>query len=244
MAATTNPSLKSKVAIVTGAGRGIGRAIALALGRGGARVALAARSDGEIRSVAEEIRAQDGDALALAVDLSRDDDIERLVKQTAKEWGPVDILINNAGWGKTASVVNSRVEDWDRTFQINLRAPMVLSRLVLPAMIERKSGAIINIGSISSKAGTANTSAYSASKFGILGFTQSLFEEVREYGVKVAIILPGFVDTPLIPVNRRLDRSRMIQPRDIADAVMYVLTTPATACPVEMTIRPQQTPYR
>ncbi len=236
--------LKGKVAIVTGAGRGIGRAVALALGEAGARVALAARSEGEIRSVAEEIRAKNGQALALAADLARDEDIERLVQQTVKEWGPVDILVNNAGWGKTARVVDSRVEDWDRTFQINLRAPMVLTRLVLPAMIQKKAGAIINIGSISSKAGTANTSAYSASKFGILGFTQSLFEEVREHGIKVSILLPGFVDTPLIPLNKRLDRSKMIQPGDIAQAVLYVLSTPANSCPVEMTIRPQQTPYR
>jgi 3-oxoacyl-[acyl-carrier protein] reductase len=239
-----NSLLKGKVAIVTGAGRGIGRAIALALGEAGARVALAARSEEEIRSVAQEIRAKNGDALALKADLSRDEDMERMGAQTTREWGAVDILVNNAGWGKTAPVASSRVEDWDRTFQINLRAPMMLTRLVLPAMIERKAGAIVNIGSISSKAGQANTSAYSASKFGILGFTQSLFEEVREFGIKVSIILPGFVDTPLIPLNKRLDRSKMIQPRDIADAVLYVLNTPVTACPVEMTIRPQQTPYR
>ncbi|HTM07659.1 MAG TPA: SDR family oxidoreductase [Verrucomicrobiae bacterium] len=238
------PSLRGKIAIVTGAGRGIGRAVALALGEAGIRVALAARSEEEIRSVAQEIRRKDSDAIALAADLTRDADMERIVKQTVSEWGDVDILVNNAGWGKTSSVVNSRVEDWDRTFQINLRAPMVLTRLLLPAMIEKKFGAIINIGSISSKAGQANTSAYSASKFGILGFTQSLFEEVREYGIKVSIILPGFVDTPLIPVNKRLDRSKMIQPRDIGDAVLYVLSTPSNACPVEMTIRPQQTPYR
>jgi len=239
-----NPSLKGKVAIVTGAGRGIGRAIALAIGEAGARVALAARSEEEIRSVAQEIRAKDGDALALKADLSRDEDMERMVAQVTREWGAVDILVNNAGWGKTAPVASSHVADWDRTLQINLRAPMMLTRLVLPAMIERKSGAIVNIGSISSKAGQANTSAYSASKFGILGFTQSLFEEVREFGIKVSIILPGFVDTPLIPLNKRLDRSKMFQPRDIADAVLYVLNTPITACPVEMTIRPQQTPYR
>jgi 3-oxoacyl-[acyl-carrier protein] reductase len=236
--------LKGKVAIVTGAGRGIGRAIALGLAESGARVGLAARSEGEIRSVADEIRGKHGDALAIAADLSRDEEIERLVKQTTKEWGPVDILVNNAGWGKTATVADSRVEDWDRTFQINLRAPMVLTRLVLPGMMAKKSGAVINIGSISSKAGTANTSAYSASKFGILGFTQSLFEEVREYGIKVSILLPGFVDTPLIPLNKRLDRSRMIQPRDIAEAVLFVLSTPVNSCPVEITIRPQQTPYR
>jgi 3-oxoacyl-[acyl-carrier protein] reductase len=237
-------SLNGKVAIVTGGGRGIGRAIALALGDAGARVALAARSEEEIRSVAQEIRTKNGDALALKADLTRDEDMERMVAQTTREWGTVDVLVNNAGWGKTAPVASSRVEDWDRTFHINLRAPMMLTRLVLPAMIERKAGAIVNIGSISSKAGQANTSAYSASKFGILGFTQSLFEEVREFGIKVSIILPGFVDTPLIPLNKRLDRSRMIQPRDIAEAVLYILNTPVTACPVEMTIRPQQTPYR
>ena len=237
-------SLTGKIAIVTGAGRGIGRAIALALGRAGARVVLAARSEAELRGVAEEIRGGDGDALVLPTDVTRDDDMESLVKRTLKEWGSIDILVNNAGWGKTGPVVNSKVEDWDVTLQVNLRAPMVLSRLVLPAMLEKKSGAIINIGSISAKAGQANTAAYSASKFGLLGFTQSLFEEVREYGVKVSVIHPGFVDTPLIPQNKRVDRSKMIRPEDIAETVLFVLSSPPNSCPVEITVRPQQTPYR
>ncbi|HEY2988211.1 MAG TPA: SDR family oxidoreductase [Candidatus Binatia bacterium] len=237
-------SLSGKIAIVTGAGRGIGRAIALELSRAGARVALAARSEPELRAVAEEIRGGDGDALVLPADLTRDDDMERVVKQTQQEWGSIDILINNAGWGKTAPIVNSKIEDWDRTLQVNLRAPMILTRLVLPVLIEKKSGAIINIGSISAKAGQANTAAYSASKFGIAGFTQSLFEEAREYGIKVAAIHPGFVDTPLIPLNKRVDRSRMIRPEDIAAAVMFILSSAPNSCPVEMTIRPQQTPYR
>jgi 3-oxoacyl-[acyl-carrier protein] reductase len=237
-------SLTGKVAIVTGAGRGIGRAIALALGRAGARVALAARSEAELRGVAEEIRGGDGDALVLPTDVTRDDDMESLVKRTLKEWGSIDILVNNAGWGKTGPVVNSKVEDWDATLKVNLRAPMILTRLVLPSMLEKKAGAIINIGSISAKAGQANTAAYSASKFGILGFTQSLFEEVREYCVKVSVIHPGFVDTPLIPQNKRVDRSKMIRPEDIAEAVLYVLSSPPNSCPVEITVRPQQTPYR
>ncbi|HEX9445396.1 MAG TPA: SDR family oxidoreductase [Candidatus Binatia bacterium] len=237
-------SLSGKVAIVTGAGRGIGRAIALALSHAGARVALAARSESEIRAVAEEIRGRDGDALVLPTDVTRDEELERLVKQTLKEWGAIDFLINNAGWGKTAAMVNSKIEDMDRTFQVNLRAPMVLSRLVLPEMIGKKSGAIVNIGSISGKAGQANTAAYSASKFGLIGFTQSLFEEVREDGVKVAVILPGFVATPLIPPNKRLDRTKMIQPEDVAEVVLFVLSSPANSCPVEITVRPQQSPYR
>ena len=236
--------MTGKVAIVTGAGRGIGKAIALALSQAGSRVVLAARSELELRAVAEEIGGKNGEALVVPTDLTRDEDMERLVKQTLEEWDSIDFLVNNAGWGKTAPVVNARTEDWDRTFQVNLRAPMVLSRLVLPTLIEKGEGAIINIGSVSGRVGQANTAAYSASKFGLIGFSESLFEEVREYGIKVAVILPGFVDTPMIPPARRLDRSKMIRPEDIAQTVLFVLTSPAAACPVEITVRPQKSPYK
>ncbi|MEK7210047.1 MAG: SDR family oxidoreductase, partial [Candidatus Binatota bacterium] len=156
----------------------------------------------------------------------------------------VDYLINNAGWGRTAPVSKAKVEDWDRTLQVNLRAPMILSQLVLPTLIEKGEGAIINIGSISARAGQANTAAYSASKSGLIAFTESLYEEVREYGIKVAVILPGFVDTALIPPTRRLDRSKMIRPEDIAQTVFFVLTCSPNCCPVEIAVRPQRTPYR
>ncbi len=177
-------------------------------------------------------------------DLRRDDEIDRLVETGRREWGSVDILINNAGWGRKASVVRARVDDWDETFRINLRAPMILSRLLLPSMIAKQCGAVINIGSISGKSGEANASAYAASKFGLIGFTQSLYEEVREYGIKVAVILPGYVDTALIPATRQVDRSKMIRPEDVAAAVRFVLETSPAACPVEITMRPQRTPYR
>jgi short-subunit dehydrogenase len=156
----------------------------------------------------------------------------------------VDILINNAGWGRRAPVMRASAADWDQTFRLNLRAPMILAQRLLPAMIEKGQGAVINIGSVSGKSGEANGAAYSASKFGLIGFSQSLYEEVREHGIKVSVILPGFVDTPLIPPNRQLDRTKMIQADDIAQSVIYVLRSPATACPVEITVRPQRTPYR
>ena len=237
-------SLTGKVAIVTGAGRGIGKAISLVLSGSGARVVLASRSESELRAVAGEIRNQDGDALVVPTDLTRDEEMDRLVRETLEQWGTVDYLINNAGWGKHSPVAKARVEDWDQTFQVNLRAPMVLSRLVLPILMGKKAGAIINIGSISGKAGQADTAAYSASKAGLIAFSESLYEEVREYGIKVAVILPGFVDTPLIPPNRKLDRSKMIRPEDIARAVFFVLTCPPGCCPVEITVRPQRTPYK
>lgn len=235
--------LAGKVAIVTGASRGIGRAISILLAQSGSRVVLAARSEPQLKSVSEEISSQNGEALVIPTDLTVDEEMERLVQQTLNEWGSVDVLINNAGFGKVAPVVKAKVSDWDETFRVNLRAPMFLSKLVLPTMMERGEGSIINISSVSGKSGQANGSAYSASKFGLIGFTQSLYEEVREYGIRVAAICPGFVDTPMIPQMRRLDRSKMIRPEDIARTVLFILTSPPTVCPVEITVRPQRTPY-
>ena len=235
--------LAGKVAIVTGASRGIGKAISILLAQSGSRVVLAARSEPQLKSVREEISSQNGEALVIPTDLTVDKEMEQLVQQTLKEWGSVDVLINNAGLGKVAPVVKAKVSDWDETFRVNLRAPMFLSKLVLPTMMEKGEGSIINISSVSGKSGEANGAAYSASKFGLMGFTQSLYEEVREYGIRVAAICPGFVDTPLIPQMRRMDRSKMIRPEDIAQTVLFVLTSPATACPVEIIVRPQRTPY-
>jgi 3-oxoacyl-[acyl-carrier protein] reductase len=237
-------TLEGKVALVTGAGRGIGRATALRLARAGCRVSLAARTAAQLNDVHKEIQDGGGEAIAIPTDLTLDQEIERLTEESQKAWGTVDILINNAGWGKRAPVVKANVQDWEQTFRLNLRAPMLLAKLLLPNMIAKGEGAIINIGSVAGKTGEANGAAYSASKFGLIGFTQSLYEEVREAGVKVAVILPGFVDTPLIPASRQMDRGKMIQADDIAETVYFVLTSPATCCPVEITVRPQKSPFR
>jgi 3-oxoacyl-[acyl-carrier protein] reductase len=208
------------------------------------RLALTARTRQQLEEVKQEILGRGGEAIAVPADLTRDEDIALVVNDCQKAWGTVDFLVNNAGWGKRAAVVQAKAEDWDQTLRLNLRAPMMLSRLVLPMMIAKNGGAIINIGSVSGKTGEANAAAYAASKFGLMGFTQSLYEEVREYGIKVAVILPGFVDTPLIPVTKQLDRTKMIRAEDVAECVGFVLTAPPTCCPVEITIRPQKTPYR
>jgi 3-oxoacyl-[acyl-carrier protein] reductase len=237
-------SLDGKIALVTGAGRGIGKAVALSLAKLGCHLVLAARTTVELEKVRLDIQNDKGIAIAIPTDLTRDEDIDTLVRESEREFGGVDILINNAGWGKRASVVRAKIEDWDQTLRVNLRAPMLLAQKFLPAMLAKGEGAVINISSVSGKSGEANGAAYSASKFGLIGFTQSLFEEVRERNIKVAVILPGFVDTPMIPPVKHLDRSKMIQADDVAQAILYILKAPATACPVEITIRPQQTPYR
>jgi 3-oxoacyl-[acyl-carrier protein] reductase len=236
--------LGDKVAVVTGAGRGIGKAIALTLARCGCRVVLSARTVAQLEDVRREIEQGGGAARAVPADLTRDEAVDTLAAESRRVYGTVDILINNAGWGKRAPVVKIDVKDLDQTVRLNLRAPILLAQRLLPDMIAKKEGAVINIGSVSGKTGEANGAVYSATKFGLIGFTQSLYEEVREHGIKVSIILPGFVDTPLIPPTRQLDRSKMIQPGDVAQAVHYILTSPPTSCPVEITIRPQQSPYR
>jgi len=237
-------SLAGKIAFVTGAGRGIGRAVASHLAECGCRVILTARTLAQLEQVQQQILTSGGEALAIAADLTRDDEVQRLVEESQQGLGAPDILINNAGWGKRASVVKVQRDDLDQTLRLNLRAPMILAQSFVPRMIEKGEGAVINIGSVSGKAGEANGAAYSASKFGLVGFTQSLYEEVREHGIKVAVILPGFVDTPLIPPNRKLDRGKMIQPADVAQTVGYILASAPTCCPVEITLRPQRSPYR
>ena len=236
--------LDGKVAVVTGAGRGIGKAVALSLAKSGCRVVLSARTPAQLEEVQRAIEQGGGTAAIVPADLTQDEALDALAAESRRCFGTVDILINNAGWGKRSPVVKINVEDLDQTVRLNLRTPILLAKLLLPDMIAKKEGAVINIGSVSGKTGEANGAAYSATKFGLIGFTQSLYDEVREHGIKVAVILPGFVDTPLIPPNRQLDRSKMIQPVDIAQTVHYVLTSPPTCCPVEITIRPQRTPYR
>ena len=234
-------NLQGKIALVTGAGRGIGKAIAVSLAKSGCRLILAARTREQLDDVAKTIG---NEAVVIPTDLTRDDELDRLVEQSSNAWGSVDILINNAGWGKRAPVMRANVQDWDQTLRLNLRAPMILAQKLLPAMVAKGEGAVINMGSVSGKSGEANGAAYSASKFGLIGFTQSLYEEVKEYGIKVAVILPGYVDTPMIPPVKNLDRSKMIQAADVAQAVLYILNAPSTSCPVEITIRPQRAPHR
>jgi 3-oxoacyl-[acyl-carrier protein] reductase len=239
------PSLNDQVALVTGAGRGIGRAIALRLARAGCQVGALARTGRELdaTAAAAALDAASAAILPIPTDVTRDDELEAAVRLIIERLGRITILVNNAGFAPPrSSVLKTGLADWDRTLATCLRAPMVLSRLVLPDMLAHGRGAIVNIASIAGKRGRAGEAAYAATKFGLLGFTQSLFEEVREHGVKVAAICPGLVDTDLIPPNKRVDRDKFLQPTDIADAVFHILTTPTRACPTELILEPQHNP--
>jgi len=184
--------LKNKVAIVTGGGRGIGKAIAKRFAAEGAAVVVSARTDTEIRQVAEEIRAASGRAEAVSADVSRETDCERIVETARKTFGTIHILVNNAGiYGPVLPIEKISPSQWDEVIAANLRGPFLLSRLVLPEMYRQKDGAILNITSIAGKAALALNGPYAASKAGLAGLTRTLAAEAAQKGVRVNAISPG-----------------------------------------------------
>lgn len=218
-------ALIEKVAIVTGAGRGIGRGIALALAREGASVVLAARSAGELEDVRAEIEAGGGAAIAIATDLRDEAAIVRLVRETAARLGRLDILINNAAIGVFKPVAISTAAEWDEVMAVNARAPFLLCREALPQLRLHPPGFIVNIGSVVSVKGYANQALYSASKHALLGMSKALAREVQADGIRVHAILPGGVDTGLAAQARPdLDRALLIHPDEVADAVLFLVT--------------------
>lgn len=235
---STAPS--DQVALVTGGGRGIGRAIALRLALHGFRVAALSRTASELQATVAAVDAGSTPILPVVADVTRDADLAYALDVVHAQLGTVSVLVNNAGFATPRrEITQSTPDDWDRTIATCLRAPMMLTRLVLPTMLSNGRGTIINIASIAAKRGRAGEAAYAAAKFGVLGFTQSLYEEVHQRGIKVSAICPGFVDTALIPRNAKVDRSRFLKPEDVAEVVYQVVTSPLHVCPREITIEPQ-----
>ena len=188
-------ALAGQVALVTGASSGLGRAIALALGRAGADVAVLARSGSDLAALVEELRAGDTRSLALACDLADAEGLAMAVRRAREELGPLRVLVNAAATDAPGPVAEMSVEDWDRVLAVNLRAVFVLSHLAVPDMIDAGQGTIVNVSSVAGKRGWANASAYCASKFALTGFTQALGAEVRRHGVRVCVVYPGAMAT-------------------------------------------------
>lgn len=203
--------LMGKVALVTGAGRGIGRAIALTLSRAGAKIAITARSENELDEVAGLVAKEGKQCLKIAADLADRETPEKLIAQVDQEIGPIDILVNNAGVGSSANpkpVVEFDDAFWDLTLLVNLTAPYLLCKAVLPSMLSRRYGRIINIASINGKVPSLHGAAYTASKHGLLGLTRTLAIETAAHGITVNAICPGPVHTRMNDLRVQYDADR------------------------------------
>ena len=233
--------LAGQAAIVTGASRGIGLAIARRLGQMGARVSLCARNATNLERAASDLRAAGIDVLPLRTDVTRGDEIARLISETQGAFGPIDILVNNAGIGIFGPFHNQTEADWNAVLDTNLKSVFLASRAVAPEMIRRKSGHIINIVSMAGRSAFANGAVYCASKWGLLGLTGCMAEELRAHGVRVSAICPGSVATEFSPHVGK-DASKMLQPEDVAHAVAALVTQAPGSFISEVQMRPTQKP--
>ncbi len=210
--------LKDKVALITGGGRGIGKAIALAYAREGAKIAICARTASEIEQTTEEILKLEGECLGRVCDVTLEEPINELIKETEKSYGKIDVLVNNAGvMTRPVPLVELEVKKWDYTIAVNLRGPFLVTRGALPLMMRQKSGAIINLASSIGRGAYANFSAYAVSKWGIEGFTQTLAAELRPYNIRVNSVDPGYVAT-------KLTGYRGSKPESVTDLFVFLGT--------------------
>jgi len=217
--------LKDKVAIITGAGRGIGEAIAVGYAREGAKVVLASRTQSELDAVAETIRAQGGDALPVATDVTDEAAVEALVASALERYGRIDVLVNNAGGGMWRHVWRTSMEMWDRLIGVNLTGPFLCTKHVWQSMQKNGGGAIINVGSTSGSRAYPLMAAYSASKWGLVGLTKSTSAEGRADNIRVNIINPGKVSTGFR--NTASDKEPILEAEDCVGTAIFLASDDA-----------------
>ena len=230
--------LKDRIAIITGAGRGIGRATALAFAGEGADIVLAARTGSEINAVVTEIEKLGRRALPIKTDVQYKSEVENLVSKTIDKFGRVDFLVNNAGVAIHNPIHRIREEDWDLTMAVNLKGVFLCTQAVFNLMCEQKFGHIVNVSSVSGKYGHVNGGAYCASKFAVIGFTETTNNEGRPHGVKASVVCPGPVDTKMRRDNHPDDViENLTQPEDVADLILFHVTQSPQAHTLESVIR-------
>jgi len=230
--------LEGKKAIVTGGGRGIGRAIALAMAEEGCDIAVVSRTRDEIERTANEVMMFGSQALAIQADVSDPLDVKYAVNETIKAFGRIDVLVNNAGIAIFKPFLELTLDDWDKTMAVNLSGAFLCAQEVAKYMVDQESGTIINICSSASKKAYPNQLAYVASKHGMMGLSKTMSIDLQPYGVKVHAICPGGVDTKLTADARpEVDRSDWMHPEDVAHVIMMLLTMHDRATIDEIYIR-------
>ncbi|HEI7352211.1 TPA: SDR family oxidoreductase [Staphylococcus aureus] len=227
--------LTDKVAVVTGAGSGIGEAIATLLHEEGVKVILAGRNKDKLQNVANQL-AQDS-VKVVPTDVTKKEEVDELIKIAQQTFGGLDIVINSAGQMLSSKITDYQVDEWDSMIDVNIKGTLYTEQAALPTMLEQSSGHLINIASISGFEVTKSSTIYSATKAAVHTITQGLEKELAKTGVKVTSISPGMVDTAITAAYNPTDRKKL-EPQDIAEAVLYALTQPKHVNVNEITVRP------
>jgi 3-oxoacyl-[acyl-carrier protein] reductase len=233
--------LAGQIALITGASRGIGLAIAQTLGAMGAQLALCARNAERLQQAEEKLRQAGCRTIAAAADVTDAAAVEAFVGRVNEELGEIDILVNNAGVGVFSALHELSEADWDRVMNTNLKGVYLCSRAVAPQMIRRRTGHIINISSLAGKNAFAKGGVYCASKWGLQGLTACLAEDLRGYGIRVSAVCPGSVETEFSP-HAGKDPKKMLQPEDVAHVVAMLVTQAPQSFVSEVELRPTQKP--
>lgn len=222
--------LKDKVAIVTGGGQGIGKAICLALAREGCDLVIGDINPQTAEKVAEEIRSLQRKALVIKVDVSDSTQVNQMIETTLKEFGKIDILVNNAGIGyDQGNIEDMKEEDWDKVMNINLKSVFLCSKAVIRILKKQRSGKIVNIASFAGKIGGLTVGAnYAASKAGVICFTKSLTRELSPYNINVNAVAPAFIDTTMTTAFPKIPIGRKGLPEDVANAVVFLVSEKAS----------------
>ncbi|HCX9027976.1 TPA: SDR family oxidoreductase [Staphylococcus aureus] len=227
--------LTDKVAVVTGAGSGIGEAIGTLLHEEGVKVILAGRNKDKLQNVANQL-AQDS-VKVVPTDVTKKEEVDELIKIAQQTFGGLDIVINSAGQMLSSKITDYQVDEWDSMIDVNIKGTLYTTQAALPTMLEQSSGHLINIASISGFEVTKSSTIYSATKAAVHTITQGLEKELAKTGVKVTSISPGMVDTAITAAYNPTDRKKL-EPQDIAEAVLYALTQPSHVNVNEITVRP------
>ena len=237
-----NPKpLEGQTAIVTGASRGIGLAIAQRLAKMGAKLSICARDPQRLEAAANQLKRDAASVFAAQVDVTCADQVAAFVAHTEKNLGSPEILVNNAGIGYFGPTHEASEQNWDSVLDTNLKSVFLMSKAVAPGMIKRRGGHIINIASLAGKNAFRGGGIYCASKWGLVGLTECMAEDLREYGIRVSAICPGSVATDFSP-HAGKDTSRILQPEDIAHAVEMIVTQSPQSFISEVLMRPTQKP--
>ena len=240
-------TLEGRTATVTGGNRGIGRAIAESMVRAGMRVAVASRTAEHARDAAAAMCASSGRAdaaVGIACDVRSHGDCARLIRETAAAFGRIDVLVNNAGIGAFAPVEQMDAATWNAVIETNLSGVFYCTHEAIPHLRARGDGWIINIGSLAGKNAFPNGAAYNASKFGLVGFSEALMQEVRHDGIRVSYIMPGSVATEFNNRTAGSDEDWRIAPEDVAQVVMDLLVFPSRSLPSRVELRPSRPPRK